>query len=176
MTKHLIGLALSISLLGLGAGCSSDDAGAGGTPGASMARAACDKQVADGCDERSFCEENLIDGIQEAKVFECETEYTALVECMTRETWTCTPAEQFDGPPGCKTDSDAFRECAPGRGFSGGFSGGCEGFLQLETGSINATCEGTSCTCSDGSKMGDKFSIVECEPAPLWGGMLAHCR
>lgn len=175
MTKHLIGLALGISLLGLIAGCSSDDSGGGGEQ-VSLAKAACSKQVADGCGEDSFCEENLLDGSAEAQVFECEAEYTALLECMTQATWMCTSAEYFGGPADCSTQNDALDDCKPGRGYSGGFSGGCEGFLQLDGGSINAKCEGVSCTCSDGAKLGAAFSISECEPAPLWGGMLAHCQ
>ncbi|MCB9589424.1 MAG: hypothetical protein H6718_28680 [Polyangiaceae bacterium] len=173
--KNLFAFSLALTFLGLASGCSSDDSGGGGSSVDPLVRAACDKQTAD-CGEDTECVADVGKDNAIAEVFGCTAEYDAVLKCMAEAQWECTGFETFSGVDACSSIDSDYRKCAPGYSYSGGLGSSCEGSLYFPDGTASASCNGGSCTCSEGDKSGATFSLSDCDTIPLFKGIAANCH
>jgi hypothetical protein len=164
----------------------SDDGGSGGSGGGSgdfqaKAAAVCDRQVADGCAESSFCEDRLISDYERNVAFGCTSELEAYADCLATHTWKCEPlsggGQQVFEPVECSDLEAAFDACEPQCSWSIVGDTQCDMSCPWNGQDIGVDCPTGpgSCTCSIGPKAGTAVQIQGCGHGELAQAIVASC-
>lgn len=168
--------------------CSSSDdgggsGGGGGGSGDFQAKAAavCDRQVADGCSESSFCEDQLIDDHARAVAFGCTGELDAYADCLATHTWKCEPlsggGQQVFEPAECDEQESAYETCDPQCSWSIIGDTQCEMSCPWNGQDVGVSCPSGpgSCTCSTGPKAGTAVTLESCDHGELARAIAESC-